>query len=404
MRTRSHRYSREDGEYTNSTHYDPQNNSLDIGFQRLKIFNCKIYPDMSSIKFLFVHQNNITNLPDASLLPNLTELNCSNNNLKNIPFYRKLITLNISFNKVTELNHYHNSDLKYLDCSFNPNIALNIYLPYCKHLYINDTKLTNIKLSRFRKLKFLDCSNNNLHDIDPSNSLLELNIQNNEMTELPLFPILNVLMIDDNFLTSLVTYPYLKILNASRNKLIHIDSQPQLTKITASHNLVSKIGLMPKLEIIELDNNNITNFEIFGVSKHVCLQFNPITNLGVHEQAFQNIEELQVDYKMYEKIYAKCYDSIKSINIFACENKIDEKIKKLEGVFSARMLKFIKKMFLKTEFQNRGNMFGQITVRICDEYFKNDDETTMREKCIMTLKNISKLYHKIIVVSLIFNY
>lgn len=403
MRTKSHRYSKEDDKYTDTTNYDAQRNSLDIGFQRLKVFDDKIYSNVSKIRSLFVHNNNLTKLPHASLLPHLTELDCSNNNLKSIPFYPKLTFLNISFNKVTELNDYHDSDLNYLDCSFNPIMILSLCLPICKHLYANDTKLCNINLSQFKRLKFLDCSNNNLSEIDTSDSLSELNVQNNKIIVLPPFSKLNVLMIDNNFLTNLMTYPVLKILNASHNKLINIESQPQLIKIIASHNLISKIGSMPNLEIIELDNNKIESFEILNISKHVCIQFNPINNLNMNKLVFQNIEELQVDYKLYENIYTKCYDGIESVNIFVCENKVDEMNKKLAGVFGAKTLKYIKKMFLRTKFQDRGNMFVQVTLRIRDEYFGTDDEEAMREKCVTTLKNISKIYHKTIVVSLIFN-
>jgi Leucine-rich repeat (LRR) protein len=258
-------------------------------------------------------------------------------------------------------------------------------------------------LSQFQRLKFFDCSNNNLSEIDGSDFLLELSIQNNKITKLPQLPELTILMIDDNLLTSLMTYPSLKILNASRNKLINVESQPQLTKIVASHNLISKIGSMPNLEIIELDNNKIETFEIFDVSKHVCIQFNPLNNLSVNKSAFQNMEELQVDFKLYENIYAKCYDDIKSVNMGVCENKINEINKKLEGVFNARTLKYIKKKFMSTKFQDRTDMFTNITLRIRDEYFEMDDEEMLREKCVTTLKNISKLYHKAVIVSLVFN-
>jgi len=403
MRTISHRYSNEDDKYVDSTYYDVQNNSLDVGFQRLKIFDNKIYPNLLKIKSLFVHHNNLNKLPDPILLPHLTQLNCANNNLKSIPFYPKLLFLNISHNKVIELNDYHNSDLDYLDCSFNQNINLNIHLKSCKHLYINDVKLSNLKLSRFQTLHFLDCSNNNLSELDSSDSLIELNVENNHLTRLPSFSELSVLMIDNNFLTHLITYPKLTILNASHNKLIKIGNQPQLTKIIASYNVISSIGHMPNLEIIELDNNRLQQLDIPNVAKHICIQFNPIVNLNMNRSAFQNIEELQVDYKLYENIYAKCYDNIKMIDIFVCENKIDEKNKKLETIFDAKTLKYIKKMFLKTKFQDRSDMFVDITIRIRNEYFDDNDES-VREKCAMTLKNISKLYHKTIIVSLIFNF
>lgn len=403
MKQKSHKYTDEEDGYINTTQYDKDANKLDIGFQRLKIFSIKQYHGLTSLKILIADNNHFTTLPSPSVLANLQELHCSHNNLKSIPFYPNLTLLNVSRNKITNLNDYHNSILKYLDCSFNRGIDFRIHLPQCKRLFVNDTDLHELNVRRFPTLEFLDCSNNSLKQIDSTATLLELSAQHNKFTSLPTFPNLRVLMIDNNFLTNVMTYPHLTILSASKNNLTKISSQPLLTKISASHNRIAELGSMPNLEIVELDNNYIGNVNHMIRPRHICLQFNPINKFELRESAFQNLEELHVDYKLYEKIYAQCSQYVKTINFSVCEAKIDEKNKKLAEIFNARTLQYIKKKFIHTDFKDRVAMFTTIVMRIKDEYFAGDSEKVAAEKSVVMLKNISKLYHKTLVAALIFN-
>jgi len=403
MKQKSHKYTNEEDGYVNTTQYDQNINKLDIGFQRLKIFSTKLYRNLTSLKILIADNNHFTTLPSPSVLPNLQELHCSHNNLKSIPFYPNLTSLNISRNKIINLNDYHNSILKYLDCSFNRGIEFRIHLPQCRQLFVNDTDLQEFKIHRFPTLEFLDCSNNSLKQIETTATLLELSAQHNKFTSLPTFPNLRVLMVDNNFLTNITTYPYLTILSAAKNNLTKISSQPSLIKISASHNLITKLGLMPNLEIVELDNNYINDINHMIKPRHICLQFNPVNNFELRESAFQNLEELHVDYKLYEKVYAQCSQYVKIINFSACEAKIDEKNKKLAEIFDARMLQYIKKKFIHTDFKDRVATFTTIVMRIKKEYFATDSEKVAAEKSVVMLKNISKLYHKTLIVALIFN-
>jgi NitT/TauT family transport system permease protein len=84
-------------------------------------------------------------------------------------------------NKLENISNYYNSFLRYLDISYN-EITLNLFLPYCKELYINNTNLNEINLSYFPEMKILDCSNNNLAIINGfNNKLQELDISNNKI-------------------------------------------------------------------------------------------------------------------------------------------------------------------------------------------------------------------------------
>src|ERR1700747_187170 len=89
---RTHRYPRDDemDTYTDTTYYDYDCEFLDVAYQRLKKYSLNT-SSYGNITTLFIDHNSLTELPNPNLLPNLTILNCSYNNLTNIPLYPKLI-------------------------------------------------------------------------------------------------------------------------------------------------------------------------------------------------------------------------------------------------------------------------------------------------------------------------
>src|SRR5271155_1769290 len=156
MRGRSYHYPDPDPDnYTDTTYYDEEEEQLDVAYQRLKIFSLTSYPNISTIKKLFIDHNNLTELPDPEYLPDLTELTCSFNKFKTIPLYPKLTFLDCSNNDITDLSQYHGTKIKYFDCSNNNGLTLNFSLPHCKQLYINDCGLVSIDLTLMPLLNIL---------------------------------------------------------------------------------------------------------------------------------------------------------------------------------------------------------------------------------------------------------
>lgn len=407
MHARSHRYPDLDDGYIDTTHYDEENEYLDIGYQRLKKINPTNYPEFSYLKKLFIDHNNLETLPEPLYLPNLEQLTCSHNNLVSIPFYPKLTFLNIAYNKILECTQYHDSRIKYFDCSYNLGFNFNFRLPYCKHLYINDTGLDSINLSLTPKIKFLDCSNNRLKHFSGGNNLVELNIQNNYIKKLMSLPNLVVLIADFNLIKDLTTYPSLIHLSIQFNHLKKIDNQPILKRIMANNNKINYIGNMPMLKFIDLSYNKLTHFKIPKKAKYVSLQFNPINNIHFEMDDMTKLKELQVNFETYKNIYDKCYNYIDIVNVKVSEEILEKLLKKLGNIFNDKLIRYIFKNFNRTKFKDRGEMLFKITLKIYWDHFPINKTCTLQE--LVTTKDFQHLlqtminfYYKTLVITLYF--
>ena len=139
----------------------------------------KNYINIKKIKFLFLNDNNLTNIGDnlsqflnlevldvsnnkithiSAISSTLIELACHNNFIDNLPCHDKLERLDCSHNKIILLNSY--KKLRKLHCEFNDLDAIisypNLHWLDCS----NNHKLKNI--SPLVALTYLDCSNTNL--------------------------------------------------------------------------------------------------------------------------------------------------------------------------------------------------------------------------------------------------
>jgi Leucine-rich repeat (LRR) protein len=409
MHARSHQYPDLDDKYVDTTYYDEENEYLDIGYQRLKTINQANYPEFSYLKKLFVDYNNLEQLPNPKYLPNIEELSCSHNRLVSIPFYPKLVFLNIAYNKILECAQYHNSKIKYFDCSYNSNFCFNFKLPNCEHLYINDTDLESINLELVPKLKFLDCSNNKLKYFSGGYNLIEINIQHNNISKLVSMPNLVVLMADFNIIERLPSYPRLVHLSIQYNRLVEIDDQPVLKRIIANNNNINFVGNMPKLKLIDLSYNKLLHFNIPNKAKHVSLQFNPMNNISLNTEVLSTIRELQVNFKTYRNIYKKYYHSIYAVNIKTNEEILEKMLKKMDNILDEKLIRYIFKKFNHTKFVDRGEMLIKVTLKIYWNHFTIDKISTTLQELINKedfqglLQKMVSFYYKILVVTLYFN-
>jgi len=409
MRARSHCYPDRIDKYIDTTYYDEEREYLDLGYQRLKHLNPKLHPQFSYLKRLFVDHNNLTELPPAKYLPNLEQLTCSWNRLTSIPFYPKLIFINIAGNEITSCKQYDGSGIKYFDCSYNPKFEINFHLPKCKHLYINDTNLRSINLDFFPKLEFLDASNNKLNNISGGSSIIELDIKYNYITELPYLPKLVILMADFNQIEIMPTYPSLISVSIAHNKLVQIKNQPSLRKIIANNNIIKSLGQMPKLNLIDLSHNNINHYHIPPKVEYVSLQFNPTTNITLDPLLLKHIKELQVNFETYKHIYATYYDNFEAVNVQTNEEKLEYLLKKLSSVFdNDNLSRYVFRKFNSIQFRNREVALFKIALFLYWKFFtstqaNNINELVKTKEFRYILKAITKFYYKTIVVTLYFN-
>jgi hypothetical protein len=403
IRARSHKYPDSD-DYLDTTYFDEEENSLDIGFQRLKIFNLKLYPELFKVKMLFIDHNKLTELPNPKYVPNLTSLNCSHNNLTAIPFYPKLVCLMASNNQIRNINEYRGSKLKYLDCSFNSGFDLNIELPNCNQLYLSDCKLSSLNVSLFPQITILDCENNHLTKIGSSSTLIELGVQNNILQDLPSYPNLLRLYVDNNHLIKIRTYEKLLILSASHNQIIQIDNQPQLERLLVRHNYITKLGSFPRLERIDIAYNMLTTYDLPSTTKHAYLYFNPLTSLGLQ---FTHLKELQISFYTYRHIYQRYENNFELLEVHLSMEKLDQFLSKMDHIFK-KMIEMIKNKISKIQFSSRDVQLFKLNMILYLKIFNPDEKQTASQ--MVSTKEFNRLldwlrdiYYKTMVITLYFN-
>ena len=180
--------------------------NLDLSQTELKIFPnlTKLHTiQYTNMKYLFIAENSLTELPDLSEYKNLQVIDVSHNKLTKITkLPSSLIELTCKHNLLAELPNESNMNIIRLDCAFNklsnlPNYNKLINLICCNNdisiinnypnlerLICNDNKI--IKIEKLINLKYLDCSNNDITELPINmNNLIDLIINKTKIEHLP---------------------------------------------------------------------------------------------------------------------------------------------------------------------------------------------------------------------------
>lgn len=400
--------------FVDPVYFDKKNKSFDIGFQRIRFFDVtkylKKYPDFVNLQILYIDHNNLSLLPEPSHIPNLSYLNCSFNNLKTIPYYPELKFINFANNKVIDLSNYHNSVLEYIDCGFNPGFMLNFILPKCIHLYANNIDLTAINFELYPELKFVDCSHNFLTSIMISKSIVELNIQYNQIEVIPCYP--NLINLDASFnkIQILETFPKLVNADLNNNILTLIKTQPVLTKLIANNNNIKKIEVLPMLELGDFSHNNLSQFILSPSMNFLSLQFNSIHNILITKKINNiplsvtdfKLKEIEMDPDVYNLIYEYFLPNIKSVQVQINTLKLRQLVKKIKNMNNS-ILSFIYYSIKKVKPRKSRIMIFKICMEIYYKYFPIDKYSNVQEiindaNFQKLYNNIFKIYHKSIIV------
>ena len=166
--------------------------------------------ELAQIKDIDVTGKGISDLTGIQYFTQLTQLNCSDNELTTLDISQntRLSRLTCSNNKLTALNLHQNTKLEYLDFQNNNLTAIDLSQnAWLRYLYCNDNHLTVLDISKNLSLEYLDCSSNNLKklDVQQNTALRVLNCSYNHLTQLDVQQNtkLIVLLCDKNQLTSL---------------------------------------------------------------------------------------------------------------------------------------------------------------------------------------------------------
>lgn len=235
--------------------------------------------DNTNLETLYIDNNLIMTL-NVKSNPNLKVLDCSHNQLSvlNITYNWFLKYLDISFNNLDLISLINGVNLEYLDVSSNPLTTLNlISLTNLKtmHMVNNDLLpliyfdnnrkleyvschdndiLSTIKVKGADALKYLNCSNNILKELDLSENLLleSLYCQNNKISslDLSLNSKLAFLKCHDN------TLEYLNIKNGQNILMTGGDTEYE-GEITYVEGMNATNN--PMLQCIDVDNQEDAN-------------------------------------------------------------------------------------------------------------------------------------------------
>ncbi|MBN2328787.1 MAG: hypothetical protein JXR73_16730 [Candidatus Omnitrophica bacterium] len=177
-----------------------------------------------------------------------TKLDCSGlgiRSLQGIEFFRNLNILDCSRNEIRELDFSRNESLLHLICSENQLTELDVSnLPELTRLSFDDNSIRSIDVGGCIWLKQLTCSNNQLTLLDCSSSC--------EMESI---------VCSRNQITELRLPPSLRFrtLDCSQNQLTELDCSqiPNLSELNASQNLLSQINLRrnAELSVLNLSHN-----------------------------------------------------------------------------------------------------------------------------------------------------
>ncbi len=243
--------------------------------------------DVNSRTTLDVSAKSISSLTGISYFTEITQLNCSSNNLTDLYLVKltKLNSLSCFSNKLTSINMPNSvqslncssnqlaslnipSSMEWLDCSNNQFASMSI--PYSLvTLYCGNNKFITLTINNKSYLKNLYAQNNT--------SMTELNCQNNGLTTL-----------------SVSGCTALKELNCWGNQLSSLGSLPNsLQEIYCGNNNFVSLDVSNKtnLQTLSCPNNKLTSLNMSGCTalKNLICNNNQLTSLSTLPSAIQSI-------------------------------------------------------------------------------------------------------------------
>lgn len=408
--SRPSRYPDQAGGYQDITHYSSQSKELDISYQKLKRIDPSHHRVFARLTALYLDHNSLTSLPPPELLPNLQDLDCTSNQILEIPLYPSLQRLVARENCLKSCTNYDASSLTYFDVSYNPGFRFEIHLPHCQYLIATDCQMTTFDLSLVTRIKYLDLSSNRIKRINGQSSLLELAITDNKMTELPETPNLICLFASKNRLTQVPELPHLTTLEISYNLLTHLPSYPSLTRLSADHNMIEKVGSYPRLKEIDLSHNAIPSFTIPDRAVHVSLYYNPLAELEIPTAAQQSLKELKIPFKAYQLVYHQYYESYDSISAVAGRERLHTFMSRLSPPYSEKAVKKMLKRLCEMKFPQRAEGIYRLALETQYEHIRSTTSTTpvlkemaKTESFKRLVDSLDAIYEKSLVINLYFN-
>lgn len=230
------------------------------------------FPNAAFREYVSGKDNDKDGYLSADEISAVTEIWVSNkgiNELKGIEYFTSLNVLYLNDNSLRgNLDLSQNTALKEVSCSGNQYLtSLTLNSAVLEKLYVDHTDITQLDLSQFPALNYLNCEYNGLSELDLKNNtaLKSLHCNNNDLTELDLTENVNLTTVDcsNNDLTELDLKgnDMLKNLNCSNNSIKSLD----LTGCVALYGLDCYDNYMKELILagcVKLNGLNCQNNKI----------------------------------------------------------------------------------------------------------------------------------------------
>ena len=193
--------------------------------------------------------------------------------LKGVEYFTELTELNCSYNQLTSLDLSKNTNLTYLACWNNRLTVLDVSnASALQALYCYNNQLTSLNLADNTALKYLICSDNKLASLilNCNVTLQEVNCINNQLTSI-----------------SLINYTSLRYLYCQNNRLSLLDlhDDTALSGLFCSDNQLTELNVIGDSALRELNctNNQLTTLNLNNVSALQWLYCanNQIYNLNI---------------------------------------------------------------------------------------------------------------------------
>lgn len=205
------------------------------------------------------------------------------NGLKGIEYFTSLNVLYLNGNSLRgNLDLSQNTALKTVSCSRNQYLtSITINSAVLEKLYVDRTGITQLDLSKFPALNYLNCEYSGLSELDLRNNaaLKYLHCNNNDLTEIDLTENVNITKVDcsGNHLTELDLKgnASLKNLNCSNNSIKSLD----LTGCVALFGLDCYDNYMEELILtgcVKLNGLNCQNNKIKELDLTSCVKLNEL--------------------------------------------------------------------------------------------------------------------------------
>ena len=270
----------------------------------------------------------ILNLTGIDAFVNLTDLDCSQNQIETLDFSSNplLYYLECGRNHLTYLNVSSNSQLTVLGCGTNALTSLSLSnLPNLRNLFFSGNSLTTINISSNLQLASVACDNNLLTALNADNllNLVDLRCDNNQLTNLTLnnVPNLKELRCRENQLTalSLSNMPFLENLLCDSNSItsLTLNNFTNLETIYCISNQLNSLVLnnMPSLRILACRDNQLTSLNLNStpvLNELTCSQ-NQLNSLFLKNGANENI----INFEYNPNLRYICVDEIQKFSVLA---------------------------------------------------------------------------------------